>query len=743
MADRYKNYFPIGAAVDSQSYMTHASLLKTHFDGGWRVPHGQPRRWTAEPLVRDHRRELYRGGLQVRARRRSGRQAVLQRLLQLPPRQAAGHLQDAQRVARAGRAGPRRRAAGSPQHRALDGDHEPGLLPARGQHGRGHRAAFVARPGGAGHRARHLAVHPRRDVQPEHVLHDRDLHRRAEGQASRALRGVLRAVPEVPVRHHGRHLLGHRGRQHLAVRVQLGAQGLPPALRRRPRPEAGLRRRGGFLSRREGAGQLSPREALRGRPTHRRSRPARELVPSPRTAVASGAGALCAADLLGCAHAEHRRARRGRGRSGTSPRLPGRRHDRAGRRSSARAPVALLPPVRAGLADRGYPRARDDDLLQQRATPGSPARRARGRAGRPVRDGPAGRRAGPPALPARAAGARGAAWRRASAGRRCGARHGRGDRGLRARLPGRPRRRGARPGAARVPERRTRGLALRPAPPRRPRARRHGRRRAQRGARAAPGRPQPGGVSQGGGRPPARGHPRGHRGQPGVPRPGPLPPRPLRPARARGPVGLSLRGTPRLAQLHLRRRRRGHHPGVPGRQPRRGALGAPEGPARARGRGGPRPRVPGLPHPRAAPARRDRRHGAARPRDRGLPSGRAGRLRGPASGRDDPGPARRAAAPAGGLCPQLPGRRRRRAPRPHRARRRGAPALRLGGQRLTEAVALLPDPRPHPPHRVRQPRRRSHPHRVPRPAGRLRRQPARAAPPGGPRRPRPRSALAL
>ncbi|WP_437611600.1 endo-1,4-beta-xylanase [Sorangium sp. So ce834] len=32
LADRYKNYFPIGAAVDSQSYMTHAALLKTHFN---------------------------------------------------------------------------------------------------------------------------------------------------------------------------------------------------------------------------------------------------------------------------------------------------------------------------------------------------------------------------------------------------------------------------------------------------------------------------------------------------------------------------------------------------------------------------------------------------------------------------------------------------------------------------------------------------------------------------------------
>ncbi|WP_437592908.1 endo-1,4-beta-xylanase [Sorangium sp. So ce1000] len=31
LAEKYASYFPIGAAVDSQSYMTHADLLKTHF----------------------------------------------------------------------------------------------------------------------------------------------------------------------------------------------------------------------------------------------------------------------------------------------------------------------------------------------------------------------------------------------------------------------------------------------------------------------------------------------------------------------------------------------------------------------------------------------------------------------------------------------------------------------------------------------------------------------------------------
>jgi hypothetical protein len=29
---KYADYFPIGAAVDSQSYMTHAELLTTHFN---------------------------------------------------------------------------------------------------------------------------------------------------------------------------------------------------------------------------------------------------------------------------------------------------------------------------------------------------------------------------------------------------------------------------------------------------------------------------------------------------------------------------------------------------------------------------------------------------------------------------------------------------------------------------------------------------------------------------------------
>lgn len=32
LAEKYASYFPIGAAVDSQSYMTHAALLKTHFN---------------------------------------------------------------------------------------------------------------------------------------------------------------------------------------------------------------------------------------------------------------------------------------------------------------------------------------------------------------------------------------------------------------------------------------------------------------------------------------------------------------------------------------------------------------------------------------------------------------------------------------------------------------------------------------------------------------------------------------
>ncbi|XXX78597.1 endo-1,4-beta-xylanase [Sorangium sp. So ce134] len=32
LAEKYASYFPIGAAVDSQSFMTHAALLKTHFN---------------------------------------------------------------------------------------------------------------------------------------------------------------------------------------------------------------------------------------------------------------------------------------------------------------------------------------------------------------------------------------------------------------------------------------------------------------------------------------------------------------------------------------------------------------------------------------------------------------------------------------------------------------------------------------------------------------------------------------
>ena len=62
----------------------------------------------------------------------------------------------------------------------------------------------------------------------------------AADQAGRALPRLRRHVPRAQGRHQRRHLLGHRRRQHLALRVHLRPQGLPAALRREPQSQEGV-----------------------------------------------------------------------------------------------------------------------------------------------------------------------------------------------------------------------------------------------------------------------------------------------------------------------------------------------------------------------------------------------------------------------------------------------------------------------------------------------------------------------
>jgi hypothetical protein len=82
-------------------------------------------------------------------------------------------------------------------------------------------------------------------------------------------------------------------------------------------------------------------------------------------------------------------------------------------------------------------------------------------------------------------------------------------------------------------------------------------------------------------------------------------------------------------------------------------------------------------------------------------------------------------------------RRRRGAARPHRARRVRPGALRVGRRRRAGAAALLPHPRPHGAHRVRQQPEQRQPraHRVARPGERLRARPAARALRAAPARP--------
>src|SRR6185503_59508 len=172
-------------------------------------------------------------------------------------------------------------------------------------------------------------------------------------------------------------------------------------------------------------------------------------------------------------------------------------------------------------------------------------------------------------------------------------------------------------------------------------------------------------------------------------------------------------------------------PRLHGREPRRGAVGAEEGPARPRGRAGPGPRA--RPEPDRGPARphRHRRRVPRRHRHRARPRRQPRHPGGPAVRGHD----RRSASPGReahrGVRAQHAWRAGRAGATAHDRGRLRARALRLGRPARAGPRALLPAARPDAAHRVRQHPEQCEPH----PLG-LARSPARLRS-GSPSRPLP------